>query len=75
MNIDEEVEKYLIHIKSDKYLKQKKENLIIQMIEFLNQEYKNSITTLDFETEMINILGTDKEKIMSELKDFGLISK
>lgn len=73
----EEVEKYLSYIKSDEYQKEQKETLLFNIVAFLNQKYKSCFITLNLETEIIEIKGTDedKEKIMEELNSFGLIGE
>ncbi len=71
----EGVEKYMSYIKSEDYLQEQKETLLFNIVAFLNQKYKHCFITLNLETEIIEIKGTDedKEKIMEELNSFGLI--
>lgn len=69
----EHLEEMREYLKSDANLKQQKENLLIQIVAYLNNKYPNSSVTMDLEKELFHVEGEDRATILLDLVDIGVL--
>lgn len=69
----EHVEALVEYMSSIEYKNDTKKNLILQVVAFLGHKYPNNIVTVDLDREILSIEGEQREEILNDLKDIGLI--
>ena len=69
-----ELKEALLYIKEyKKNINETRNKLLEQMEDYINHKYKNSNIVVDYKNSVIHIEGENKEEILIELNNFGLI--